>query len=408
MREVFRAFLPRERESLALFAATTLAHSTSVSAAIANARSPKCRHLLSLITQSSIDMKNTFLTALLSLAFFMTLAQQDFYRQELLNLGNISRLPLYRVGEMEQLSSYDRTGGNDDGFSGKYSAVGEEAGGLVIADLKGPGVVNRIWTPTPTSDTIKFFFDGETKPRIAVPFISLFTGKEFPFLAPLSGNEIGGYYCYLPITYERSLKIVYVGKNIRFHQTQYRTLRKEDNVKSFSKEMFRSYQDTFDRVAEVWNHKRSPLTEYGNRLKSKKLNLTLRSGAGQSIFSLSNGGKIVGMKFNAGSLAHAYRKVMLSAKWDNEATNAIDVPLHDFFGFAFGKPSMQSILLGSTSQVLYSYLPMPFDKSADIQLRYDKGNAGQDELLISGTVYYLDEKRDPATEGKLYVQSRRQ
>jgi hypothetical protein len=116
----------------------------------------------------------------------------------------------------------------------------------------------------------------------------------------------------------------------------------------------------------------------------------------------------VAIKFDAGSLTHAYRKVTLSAKWDNEATNAIDVPLHDFFGFAFGKPSMQSILIGANNQVLYSYLPMPFDKSADIKLRYDKGNAGQDEFLISGTIYYVDEKRNPASEGKLYVQSRRQ
>ena len=130
-----------------------------------------------------------FLCLFLLLVSIISHAQEDFFRNELLNLGDLSRLPLYRAGEMDQLSSYDRTGGNDDGFSGKYSFVREEPGGLVIADLKGPGVVNRIWTPTPTSDTIKFFFDGEKKPRIAVPFISLFTGKEYPFLAPLSGKR---------------------------------------------------------------------------------------------------------------------------------------------------------------------------------------------------------------------------
>ena len=37
------------------------------------------------------------------------------------------------------VSSYDRTGGNDDGFSGKYSFVAKEDGGLVVADLQGPG-----------------------------------------------------------------------------------------------------------------------------------------------------------------------------------------------------------------------------------------------------------------------------
>ena len=48
------------------------------------------------------------------------------------------------------ISSYDRTGGNDDGFSGKYSYIAKQDDGLVIADLKGPGVIYRIWTPTPT------------------------------------------------------------------------------------------------------------------------------------------------------------------------------------------------------------------------------------------------------------------
>jgi hypothetical protein len=65
-------------------------------------------------------------------------------------------------------------------------------------------------------------------------------------------------------------------------------------------------------------------------------------------------------------------------------------------------------MLGSNMQNLYAYLPMPFDKSADIRLKYEKGKMGPEEILISGTIYYTDDQRDPALEGKLYVQSRRQ
>ena len=183
-------------------------------------------------------MKHKFFTSVFFCAFFNLSAQTDNYRQELLNLADISRLSLYRAGEMEQLSSYDRTGGNDDGFSGKYSSIRKEAEGLVIADLRGPGVINRIWTPTPTTDTIKFFFDGETSPRISIPFINFLTGKHYPFIAPLCGNQVGGFYCYLPIPYEKSLKIVYAGNNFRFHQTQYRSLAEKDKMKSFSIGMF--------------------------------------------------------------------------------------------------------------------------------------------------------------------------
>lgn len=352
-------------------------------------------------------MRNLSLCALL-VCHLCNASAQDFYEKELLNLSSIRQLAEYRGGEMDQLSSYDRTGGNDDGFSGKYSYVRKEAGGLVIADLKGPGVVNRIWTPTPTQDTIRFYFDGEKKPRIAVPFIELFTGKTFPFLAPLSGNQIGGYYCYLPITYEKSLKIVYAGTDLKFHQTQYRTLRKEDAVKTFSNDLIRAHQSVLDKVSDIWNRKSSFVEQYGNSVKEKKINLVLRSGGEESLFSMTSGGRVVGIRLDAGSLMQVYRNIMLTAHWDNESRNAVDLPLHDYFGFAFGKPAMQSILIGANAQQLYSYLPMPFDQSAEIKLRYDKGQSGMEEILLTGSIFYTDEKRDPAKEGKLYVQSRRE
>ena len=78
---------------------------------------------------------------------------------------------IYRLDRLPQLkesvavgsiSSYDRTGGNDDGFSGKYSFIRKDPEGLVLADLKGPGVIYRVWTPTPSDDLLEFLFDGET------------------------------------------------------------------------------------------------------------------------------------------------------------------------------------------------------------------------------------------------------
>ncbi|MGZ5425115.1 MAG: hypothetical protein ACXWH4_11200, partial [Candidatus Aminicenantales bacterium] len=55
-------------------------------------------------------------------------------------LARLDLLPqLKRSVEVGLVSSYDRSGGNDDGFSGKYSFIRKEPGGLVIADLEGPG-----------------------------------------------------------------------------------------------------------------------------------------------------------------------------------------------------------------------------------------------------------------------------
>ena len=134
-------------------------------------------------------------------------------------------MPKYRHNQLiEQESSYDRTGGNDDGFSGKYSFLRKETDGLVIADFKGPGVINRIWTPTPTDDMLSFYFDGENTPRLKIRFSDLFSGKVYPFVKPVCGNEVGGYYCYIPIPFNKSLKIVFEGEKIMFHQIQSRKL----------------------------------------------------------------------------------------------------------------------------------------------------------------------------------------
>lgn len=334
---------------------------------------------------------------------------QDFYKNELQSLYDITRLPYFTSGEIRQISSYDRTGNNDDGFSGKYSFIREESEGKVIAELKGPGIVNRIWTPTPEADTVKFYFDGEAKPRINIPFIDLFSGKVYPFTPPLCDAQLGGYFNLIPIPYKKSLKIIYTGKNLRFLQLQYKSLAKSENIESWSDALINSNKEEFQKIADVWNKKTSPLQLYGQQVKKQQVSLMLVSGKPTPIFSLSKGARIVGIELGASSaLLSAYRQVSLTAIWDNEKQPAIAVPLHDFFGFAFGNPAMQSVLLGSDKEKLYSYLPMPFRETADLTLTYTKSKSnGPDEIFLSGTIYYVEQPLNEAQEGKFYIQSRR-
>ena len=352
-------------------------------------------------------MKKLPLFLLAFLATFTSLA--DNYEKELSNLLNPGLLPAYRTGKVYQMSSYDRTGGNDDGFSGKYSYVRKEGDNLVIADLKGPGVVNRIWTPTAESDTVKFYFDGETTPRISVPFVDLFSGKEKPFVAPLCNTEIGGSYCLLPIAYEKSLKIVFCGKQFRFIQLQYRELTKKEKMPSFTPDVLEKYGDDFRRLNDAWEGKTSQLAVYGERLKSEKVNLTLRQGEAKALFETEKGGRIVGLEIESGkAMQDAYRRVSLIGRWDGMSRDALHLPLHDFFGYAYGEPAMQSWLLGERSGKMYSYLPMPYDKSAYLGLSYDQCGAGCPESLqVSATVYYVDEPRNAEKEGRFFAQSRR-
>ncbi len=144
--------------------------------------------------------------------------------------GPLGLPELYRLDLLPQIrssvlvgsvSSYDRSGGNDDGFSGKYSFVAREGDALVIADLEGPGVIYRIWTPTPTEDMVEFLFDGESEPRIRLKFRDLFTGNTEPFAAPLVGYGAGGFYCYVPLTFRASCKVLVRAKQVQFYQINY-------------------------------------------------------------------------------------------------------------------------------------------------------------------------------------------
>src|SRR5512139_3682027 len=108
-------------------------------------------------------------------------------------LHRLDLLPAFkRSVKVGAVTSYDRTEGNDDGFSGKYSFVGKEPdGSLILADLKGPGCIYRFHTPTPTDETLEFFFDGEGTPRLRLPYRELFAGSRPPFVRPLAGSGGG-------------------------------------------------------------------------------------------------------------------------------------------------------------------------------------------------------------------------
>ena len=105
---------------------------------------------------------------------------------DLHELGRLARLRDPRA-HVVGFSSYDRKGGNDDGFNGTYSKIRVENGDSVLAELDGPGVIQRIWT-THTSgekpgllnrkhEHIRIYLDGKAEPALDVPMEDLFSGQ---------------------------------------------------------------------------------------------------------------------------------------------------------------------------------------------------------------------------------------
>src|SRR5690625_4572 len=59
---------------------------------------------------------------------------------------HLDQLPKLTSGVgTQQFASFDRTGGNDDGFEGTYSCLRQNDAGCVIAEDTGAGEVQSIW-----------------------------------------------------------------------------------------------------------------------------------------------------------------------------------------------------------------------------------------------------------------------
>lgn len=360
---------------------------------------------------------NKILVAVLFLAgVFQVEGQTKTYRwsDEVALLKRVDQLPLYRHNQrMEQVSSYDRTGGNDDGFSGKYSYLRKENGNLVLAEFEGPGVVNRIWTPTPTEDTLLFYFDGEKTARLKICFMDLFSGKVYPFVKPVCSNEIGGYYSYIPIPFKQSLKIVFQGEKIMFHQIQTRKL-PGMNVETWTGRFSESERKLLSEVSGLWADISPTILNYTAGLsagiQTEEKTFTIQPGEEVTFFDRPSAGRIAGFDIDGGtSFEGLYKDLLLSAKWDNEPVEAIHAPVADFFGYAYGKPAMRSIVMGRQGTTNYCYLPMPFDRSATMKLIYQKREGvQQNPLSVNVRVYYNNNKRDQKKEGKFYSVWRRE
>lgn len=343
--------------------------------------------------------------------FLQTQSQNKTYRwsDEVQQLIRLDQLPRYRYGQsIDQESSYDRTGGNNDGFSGKYSYLRKEKEGLVLADFKGPGVVNRIWTPTPTEDTLLFYFDGEMTARLKIKFMDLFSGTVYPFVKPVCGNEIGGYYCYIPIPFKKSLKIVFQGEKIMFHQIQSRKL-PGMNVESWTGNFSAADRQLLSEVVGLWNNISPTVDLYtagaSDKFGAEEKTFTILPGEEIDFFTKNVGGRIVGFDIDGGtSFEGLYKDIILSGQWDNETVEAIYAPLADYFGYAYGKPAMRSIVMGRSGTIHYCYLPMPYDRSAQMKLIYKKREGvSQNPISVTTKVYFNDNKRDKKEEGKLYT-----
>ncbi|MEU5564315.1 DUF2961 domain-containing protein [Micromonospora musae] len=166
----------------------------------------------------------------------------DVYRQ-------LDRLPNLTDGSRAyQFSSFDRSGGNDDGFSGQYSCLSTTAEGCVIAEAAGAGEIDSIWFTRDEGNVsatgkIKVVLDGRTV--LDAKIQDVVDGKlGAPFVYPIVANAAqssGGVYIKAPMTYRSSMRVT-TEKNPVFYHVAYRKFTSAEGVRTF---------DPADRALDV-------------------------------------------------------------------------------------------------------------------------------------------------------------
>ncbi|EWM18497.1 glycoside hydrolase family 172 protein [Kutzneria sp. 744] len=138
-----------------------------------------------------------------------------------------------------QFSSFDRTGGNEDGFNGTYSCLRTTADGCVIAERSGAGELSSIWFTrdygvVAKTGRIKVELDG--KIVLNAPLQDVVDGKlGAPFVWPLVGNgddTAGGSVIKVPMPYRQSMRVT-TEQNPLFYHVDYRTFADPAGVSTF-------------------------------------------------------------------------------------------------------------------------------------------------------------------------------
>ena len=287
-------------------------------------------------------------------------------------LSDLGKLAYLRDSVCTQVSSFDRTGGNDDGFSGKYSYIRVEDGKQVIFDADGPGCIYRIWSAQPNDKKLEFFFDGSDKPGLVFDnWQDMFQDKVFPFLKPFSQHFIGGWCSYIPIPFEKHCKIVTHGQ-AQFLQITWQKLASADGVNTFSSTLSDEYRGKWDAAKKLWECASAPWGESLPQGWEKHGDSGLKVPAAKTVALLKMDGAGViraiktGVELDDPTL---YRKCVLEVRTDgSKGKPDVWCPIGDLFLDGFGWGAGHSLLIHRECGVYCSYWPMPFANGIEISI----------------------------------------
>jgi hypothetical protein len=295
------------------------------------------------------------------------------------DLTDLPRLSRLSTPDTRLISTYDRTGGNDD--NNFFLRASKDPGWQVVAEAQGPGVVRRFWTTgMDPGHPIRIYFDGEKEPRISGPVESLF-GEEDPFTPPLARYLNLCFSSYVPLPFNESIRIETLAPNnhppwgLRRLYFQLNIDRDMDGpVQTYP----RTFSDDDRRALEQVRHAWGESVEWPVPDWTGVEAQVLPSGAAASVWTKKGPGTVASWSvhvepadpdaWNARDLEHLVRDLVLRVTYDGLDAPSIDVPLGHFFCNAWRERHFGCLLLGASPQGYTCRMPMPFRDRIEVAL----------------------------------------
>jgi hypothetical protein len=258
----------------------------------------------------------------------------------------------------------------------------DKNGEWVLLDVDGPGCIYNfvVHHNVGVSDPVyRFYFDGSKIPAFEIKHSEF--GRKFPFIEPLAAKyepkpvdvplfAIVRSFC--PMPFKKSCKVT-SSEQLRgntgtngpggWGHIMYHIYPSDKDVETFTgKENYQPLLDLWKNVGE------DPKSQEGNRTEQGIL--ALKTGDSAAIYKKSGSGFLASIKLYIPQNAMKHlTDLWIKIKWEGEKTYAINCPIGAFFGNELGLNNIRYITHGMTlNGDFYSYFPMPFWKSALIEL----------------------------------------
>lgn len=291
------------------------------------------------------------------------------------DLVDIERVAKLDAPDTRLYACTDPKGGNED-YNHFLSKTSD--GEWVIGDFKGPGYLSRVWMTgnEMKKRSLKLYFDNERKPRIDASVHDYFE-DDGAFISPLSKNEQGCWNSFVPIPFEKNLRIVTENAGTKpgnwprlFYQFNYHKLDNSQTCPELPNELTESDKNLIDRVARVWKEK-----DFDSLLPDGEIiSETISLGQNETVECKTISGPAVirklSVKLDLSSVpkgikrASVLREVILKINWNDSPDASVSVPLGDFFGSIWRNRRFNSMFIGMTNDTMFTRFPMPFAENA--------------------------------------------